>query len=219
MHHGKILKDLVNEIANEKGMTRDEFAEKLGMSRQNLYSIYGKEVFDDKFILQLEKAGVVNAKKVFTRGMGSDRFMQVVQNLPRRTDAGVPYLGDLDIFAGAQDISNADLSEYITEYISIPGFKEAKYYVNVRGNSMYSKYAAGDIIAIKDAPNMNEIQFGQVYVVITNDNRVLKYVRKGKDDKYLKLVSENPKFDDMEVERKNIRAMFLVLGKITKDVL
>lgn len=218
MHHGAVLKEAVNKLANEKGITRDEFAEKLGVSRQMLYTYYGKESFDDPFIDQIEKAGVTDAKKMFRRDVSNKEFLKITDALPKN-GRGTPYLGELDIFAGSMDVAHADLSEYITGHISIPGFKDANYFVNVRGNSMYAKYSAGDIIAIKHAPNLEEIQYGAVYVVITNDNRVLKYVRKGKDDKYLKLVSENPKFDDMEVLVKNIRAMFLVLGKITKDVL
>lgn len=213
--HGQILKNYIEQ----KGTTIEAFRKKLGVSRQTVYNYFEKRWFDDVLITELAAAGVENAKNLFTRDISSEDFVQITERLPAKAERGVPYLGDLDIFAGVEDIAHADISEYITDYIFIPGFKEAKYYVNVRGNSMYSKYCAGDIIAIRQVKNMNEIQYGQVYVVITDDNRVLKYVRKGKDDKHLKLVSENPKFDDMEVERKRVRAMFLVLGKITKDVL
>lgn len=50
-------------------------------------------------------------------------------------------------------------------------------------------------------------------------NRVLKKVRKMVDSKMLCLKSENPEFDDIEIKRTDIKQMFLVLGKITKDVL
>lgn len=131
---------------------------------------------------------------------------------------GIPYLGELDIFAGKMDVANSDLSEHITGHISIPGFRDADYFVNVRGHSAYPKYAQGDMIAIK-LIDMAFIQYGQFYVVVTKQDRVLKKVRKSPDPEWLLLKSENPEFDDIEVKRKDVKNMFLVLGKITKDVL
>lgn len=141
--------------------------------------------------------------------------LKTSEKLPAKA---IPYLRDIDAIAGFNG-AIMDVSEFIDEYISVPFFNKADYYVNVRGDSMYGRYRAGDIIAIKQVRDLTEIQYGQVFVVVTDENRVLKYVRKGKDDKTLSLVSENPKFDPYEVERKKVRAMFLVLGKITKDVL
>lgn len=152
------------------------------------------------------------------RQVTNDQFLHIVERLPKN-GRGTPYLGELDIFAGNTDVANADLSEFVTGFISIPGFKDADYFVNVRGHSAYPKYAQGDMIAIKHIKNMEFIQYGQFYVVVTSQDRVLKKVRKTTDPKTLCLKSENPEFDDIEVKRSDIKQMFLVLGKITKDVL
>lgn len=131
-----------------------------------------------------------------------------------------PYLSDIDAVAGKQDISDTDISEYKTGLISIPDFKNVTCYVNVSGSSQYPKYIAGDIIALRQIFDFTEIQLGQMYVIVTPENRVLKMVRKAKDEKKnILLVSENSKYDSYEIPRNKIRAMFLVLGKITKDVL
>lgn len=209
MHHGKILKD----ILIQKGLPLKDFADKLGVSRQSLYLYFGKEKFDDEFVKSLSKA-VPNAKELFKP---SELALAEPGNGIRKR--GRPYLSDIDAFAGKVDIVTEDIQEYITGYIYIPEFSKADLYINVRGHSMYPKYAAGEIISLKRVNDMTEIQFGQVYVVVTEENRVIKYVRKGKDHNHFKLVSENPKFDDYEVDRKKVKAMFLVLGKISKDVL
>lgn len=176
----------------------------------------------DKSVVSSYLSGRVKPSKNFV-----DKFQEVFKEslqmkskvLPSKP-TGIPYLGELDIFAGQADIANADLSEYITEFISIPGFKDANYFVNVRGSSMYPKYVPGEIIAIKLCKDINEIQYGQAYVVITNENRVLKYVRKPKNGNgHLILASANGDYDPYEIEKSKIKAMFLVLGKITKDVL
>lgn len=196
MHQGSILK----KILDQRGTSITEFAKTLGISRQGLYGKFGEERFDNKFLDALKAADI-------------DLQSQQVVHI------GTPYLGELDIFAGKMDVANADLSEFITGYISIPGFMDADYFVNVRGHSAYPKYAQGDMIAIKHIKNMDFIQYGQFYVVVTAQDRVLKKIRKMTDANMLCLKSENPEFDDIEVRRKDIKQMFLVLGKITKDVL
>lgn len=131
-----------------------------------------------------------------------------------------PYLSDIDVVAGKHDISDTDISEYKTGLISIPDFKNVTCYVNVSGSSQYPKYIAGDIIALRQIFDFTELHYGSMYVVVTPENRVLKMVRRAKNEKQnILLLSENPKYDPYEIPRNKIRAMFLVLGKITKESL
>lgn len=205
--HGEILKATVEQ----KGWTIEAFRKTLGVSRQTVYNYFEKVKFDDMLISELENGGIENAKELFK--IAPSREIVITTGIPK------PVLGDLDFFGGDVDVSGMDISEYVTEYISVPFFNKADYYVNVRGQSMWPRYSAGDIIAIKEVKDKGEIQFGQVYAIITPENRVLKYVRKGSTDKKFLLTSENPKHDDYEVEKDKVKKLFLVLGKITKDVL
>lgn len=212
------LIDTVDKLKAAKKIRRDaEIVAKTGYSK-GLVSRYlnGKEQASETF---LEKFQEVYREEIQSLGghVNSEKFLQIVERLPKN-GRGTPYLGELDIFAGKVDVANADLSEFITGYISIPGFRDADYFVNVRGHSAYPKYAQGDMIAIKHI-DMEFIQYGQFYVVVTKQDRVLKKVRKTIDPKILCLKSENPEFDDIEIKRTDIKQMFLVLGKITKDVL
>lgn len=192
-----------------KGYTIDLAAQKLGISRQQFYNNLNKPELDPKFVEQVEEVLDID----ITEGAAASR-----RQLKR---LGRPYLKEVDGFGADKrfDITKEDVTEFISDYIYIPEFTKADFYINVRGHSMYPKYASGEIISLKRVMDINEIQYGQVYVVVTDENRVIKYVRKSDNDKKLLLVSENPKFDAYEVERKNVRALFLVLGKISKDVL
>jgi phage repressor protein C with HTH and peptisase S24 domain len=62
------------------------------------------------------------------------------------------------------------------------------------------------------------VEFGQIYLIVTDERRMVKYVRKGsKPDKIL-LVSENhERFDDFEIARSKIRRLFLVKGWVNKN--
>jgi hypothetical protein len=52
---------------------------------------------------------------------------------------------------------------------------------------------------------------GQIYLVITPEYRLLKYVRKNKeDDNAILLRSENPNFDDMVLAKAKIVHLYVV---------
>jgi phage repressor protein C with HTH and peptisase S24 domain len=69
----------------------------------------------------------------------------------------------------------------------------------------------GDWIAVRQVFNLNEIFYGQVYLVITSENRFLKYVRRDADEKnYVILRSDNADYDDIRLPKKSIKYMFLV---------
>lgn len=203
MDFNKELIQKVEQLRRQGVIRRDaDIVEKTGFSKSVVSSYLNGKIkasrnftdkFDEVFSLRTEFAANQNA---------------------------APYLSDIDAVAGKQDISDTDISEYKTGLISIPDFKNVTCYVNVSGSSQYPKYIAGDIIALRQIFDFTEIQLGQMYVIVTPENRVLKMVRKAKDEKKnILLVSENSKYDSYEIPRNKIRAMFLVLGKITKDVL
>lgn len=52
--------------------------------------------------------------------------------------------------------------------------------------------------------------FGQIYLVLTEDYRMLKYVRKHKDENYIILKSENKSYDDIELKKSQILKLFVV---------
>nr|WP_305120566.1 S24 family peptidase [Pedobacter sp. SYSU D00382] len=135
---------------------------------------------------------------------------------------GVPYL-------------NVDLSE-----ISVDGFDQLRespeYYVNFRpfndcdaylpiyGDSMYPRYASGEIIVIREVTNYDVLQWGEAYLVVTderaNNMSTVKLVFEHPDEDRLVLRASNPNYrGDMVIEKRFIRNMFIIKGKVTRNQL
>ena len=106
-------------------------------------------------------------------------------------------------------------------YVNIPNFSGC-YGVTVYGDSMYDKYSSGDVVFVREIKDKREIEGGQSYVVITNEDRYLKmiYIEDGK----LKLVSYNNainpdgrrKYPDMLIEGEQIKFLYKVVGRLER---
>ncbi len=110
---------------------------------------------------------------------------------------------------------------HIIGYVNIPDFAGC-YGITVYGDSMYDKYMSGDTIFVREIKDKGLIDNGQPYVVITNEDRLLKliYIEKAG----LKLVSYNPicnpdgrrRYPDMEIDGNQILHLYKVVGKLAR---
>ena len=89
--------------------------------------------------------------------------------------------------------------------------------VRVSGDSMSPVIGNGDLIAIREVRNPNLIFWGQIYVVLLDDYRMVKYVRRHPDASMVILRSENERYDDIEIPKSEIRDLFLVENIIRID--
>lgn len=101
-------------------------------------------------------------------------------------------------------------SENIVGYVNLPGIPEGCRIVTVSGDSMYPVIRSGDFIAVRELSNLQQIFWGQIYVVVLDDYCMVKYVRRHDDPEMVILRSENRNYDDMEVRRTDIRDMMFV---------
>ena len=65
--------------------------------------------------------------------------------------------------------------------------------------------------------NPNLIFWGQIYVVLLEDYRMVKYVRKHENPNRVILRSENKEYDDIEIEKRDICDLFIVENIIRID--
>lgn len=109
----------------------------------------------------------------------------------------------------------------ILGYVNIPNFSGC-YGVTVYGDSMYDKYSSGDIVFVREIKDKKEIEGGQPYVIITNEDRYLKMIYI--EDDGLKLVSYNNtlnpdgrrKYPDMLIEGEQIKFLYKVVGRLER---
>ncbi|MGM9477108.1 LexA family transcriptional regulator [Pedobacter sp. GSP4] len=133
---------------------------------------------------------------------------------------GVPYF-NLSLADKKDFVMNDDQAEYLVNYRP---FNDCSAYLPVYGDSMYPKYASGEIIAVKEITNFEILQWGEAYVVMTDEEsnslRTIKLLFEHSDPTKLILRSSNPNFKgDTVIDKKNIQALYIIKGKITRNTI
>lgn len=135
------------------------------------------------------------------------------------TGAGAPVY-DIDVTAGCRELSREFTNDRVIGRVSLPQLDPEYPVVRVSGDSMAPKISNGGFISIRPISDSAPIFWGQIYVVLLEDYRMVKYVRKHPTDPVLVLLhSENPQYDDIEVSRRDIKALYLVETIINYDIL
>ncbi len=216
------LSNVYKEIAHKKGLTLQEVSNKLNMSYQNLNRLLTAN--DIKYSQAKKLADAIDEPietllDVFSeRHEGPKPKPYIEQNLHGiAAEPQIPYY-NIDVTASAFPVF-ADEREEPEYFISIPAFKDCDFAVPIYGDSMYPKIKNGYIVAVKEVKNKAIILYGEIYLVVTDDYRTVKYIRKHPSQKELILLcSENPSFDDVEIPIDSILRLFKVRGQISINV-
>lgn len=186
-------------LVEDCGLTQPEVLDLLEISRQHLYRLFKEDEVKSYYIDRIKKLKTSQSQNV-------------------TGDKPIPYY-DIDATAGNVTIFDGENIERVKQYITVPAFNDCDMFINVSGNSMYPKYCSGDVIALKKINDLDVIAMGEAYLVVTSEQRLLKYIRKGSDKEHVKLVSEHQDYDEFEIHKNKIIYLYLVKGKITKNAI
>ena len=203
----------IKYLMREMGVRQVQFAERIGVDTSNLSKYLNAHMpLSDSFLNRL----VVNL------GVSKEWLLDGTDlpfgKTPARTDTAAAVSGstgtpvyDVDATAGVASGRNELFSnENIVGWVNLPNMSPHCRIVRVSGDSMAPVIMDGDFVAVRELSNINQIYWGQIYVVQLDDFRLVKYLRRHTDPNMVVLRSENPNYDDMDVRRSDIHELLLV---------
>lgn len=208
VHQGEILKKLIKK----RGFTQDGVAKKLKRSREWINQMLKDSTIDPLYISGI--CEIIGVSRDVVNSGDLNMVNEPTENYSRTTKGkGVPAF-NVDFTAG--DIAQfQDDQEQIVGYVDLEGFRTCVGFVRVRGSSMYPELVAGDYIGLEPDKDLSIIEYGQIYAVVTKTNkRMVKIIRKGKDDTHLILKSVNPEYDEINIHKDQIDKLYKVHGPI-----
>jgi len=200
-----LWQDRLHLSVKKKFHSVSNMASKMGVSK----TFFGRYIKEEKppvrALLLLEKAGI-NPEYIKNGTLPIFLNEDEVQGNSAYGFKKVP-LYDIGATGGDVHLFNDD-NEAPIETISLPA-NSGDRAILVHGDSMHPVYSNGDIITI-ERPS-TDILFGKAYLVICENQRMIKYLMPAENDKKIICKSENPIGNpEFEIYKKDIIKLFLI---------
>lgn len=204
-------------ILQQNNVNLSWLSELLGIKPQSLQSRLNATTFSPENQLIINK---VTGRRIFDIDIDIPDIEADANRIPvldLRTAAGFEYVTLEDTMT----LQNPPVAEYVT----MSGLKGCVG-LYVYGDSMSPEYRAGDIVFVRKEPELDGIDYGRAYMIVTANERVLKCIYKSNHDADLiRLVSINEDvnrhgdrlFPDREVRKENIIAVYRVEGVFRRE--
>lgn len=204
-------------ILQQNNINLSWLSELLGIKPQSLQSRLNAATFSPENQLMINK---VTGRRIFDIDIDIPDIESDANRIPvldLRTAAGFEYVTLEDTMT----LQNPPVAEYVT----MSGLKGCVG-LYVYGDSMSPEYRAGDIVFVRKEPELDGIDYGRAYMIVTASERVLKCIYKSNHDADLiRLVSINEEmnrhgdrlFPDREVRKENIIAVYRVEGVFRRE--
>jgi len=200
-------RERIRYVISRTSVTQSAFAEKLGIDTSNLSRILsGKIRLSQRMMGKISKEFHVSHDWLMT-GQGKP-FDDVMGN--QSFIKGTPVY-DIDVTAGNYDLDQMFTVEHIIGFVNLPKLSKDALLVHVSGDSMEPEISNGTYIAIRPVDDFQSVLYGQIYVVVTEDFRRVKYLRRNPNDsESVILHSANPNYEDIIINKQRVKKLFRV---------
>lgn len=123
----------------------------------------------------------------------------------------VPFYEDLPLSAGNRDAFNP-AQEKPSAFFSIPTC-QADFYFPVSGSSMEPEFNDGDVVGVKRVERSEGIVHGAVYMIVTNENRMIKRCYHDNNDPNL-IWCVSPNYPSFPINKNDVCALFKVVNRV-----
>jgi len=123
----------------------------------------------------------------------------------------VPYY-NINVSAGSVNFLDNGLIEgqKPDDYLFIPSNIDADIALPTFGHSMYPEISNGDRVAYKFIKDWSFFNYGMKYMIVTDEQRMVKYIKRSKTEGHILLTSRNEDYEDIEMPVESIRAILQV---------
>jgi len=211
---------------DKNGVSINHFEKQIGASN----GLIGKAIREERDIgsSYIEKIVLANpdlnpdwlltgrGNMIKATAVGAESFsMQGSNRKETRINGGFKHLPLIPVeamagyAAGEVTYGDTDMTYYV-----VPEFKEADFFIRLRGDSMRPRYNHGDVVACKFVREPQFLQWGKIYVLDTEQGPVIKKLVAGDAADEITAISTNPEYPPFTIKKEHVRAFALVLGAI-----
>jgi phage repressor protein C with HTH and peptisase S24 domain len=214
------------QIREELNFTQSAFADELGISATTADIERGRTRIPGQVVKELLKKYHINPLWLF--GDSTQKYLHAEKLSINPKIVTVDNTGNENIVlvsakaaAGyPNNIGDAQWFESQPAFsIPLPEYRNATFRgFQVEGDSMLPVLHSGEWIVGKAVDDWENLNDKRMYVIVTVDSILVKRVQKETQSSFINLISINPEYAPIRIDRNEIREVWLVNSKLTFDL-
>ncbi|MDR1182013.1 MAG: S24 family peptidase [Bacteroidales bacterium] len=231
-----MIKKRIVEILELKGISKENFYKKIGMTSANFRGSAKSRPLNSNAIEKiLAEIPDINTEWLLTGegkmlkadradntvayGINGNELLYKPQSkaIERFWNEQEVPLYELDAAAGLQTIFS-NQQQNIISFIKIPDLPRCDGAIYIRGDSMYPLLKSGDIVIFKEVRDFRYLSYGEMYLIdylLDNDDHlVVKFIQDSEIEGHIKLVSHNTYHKPKDIPVSSIRAIAIVKASV-----
>ncbi|MBO4955944.1 MAG: helix-turn-helix domain-containing protein [Muribaculaceae bacterium] len=210
--HDSSVADRIRFLIEKLHLNQTKFARLLNLDPANLSKAINGKLPITQGLVNRIAADFGVSKRWLAQGEGLpfEKSQPVPHVSPSLTSGREVPVYDIDVTAGCSELSREFTTDRIIGSVILPSVKPGSVIVRVSGDSMQPDILDGSYIAVRPVTDPDCIFWGQIYVVVMDDYRMVKRVRRHSNPGMLTLTSSNPLYDPIDIPRTKVRSMYIV---------
>lgn len=227
----EIKVSILNKLMEYKGFTsKAEFARYLEIKPNVLSNWFSRNTFDEDILKskfpEVNKIFILTGEgEIISEGPQEESTTKTVSKFDVKEKLidkmelfkPIPYY-NINVSAGNVTFLDDGLLENQTpdDFMFVPKNIDADIAFPTFGHSMYPEISNGDRVAYKLIKDWSFFNYGMKYLIITDEQRMVKYLKKHTKEGYVLLESRNEDYEPIDMPISSIRAILQVryIGKI-----
>lgn len=203
------FKNLISRIKYEYSLTQSQIADSLGVKKTYLSDmINGRVPYNETMSKKISDIfPVVNNEQ-----SSYNKTIKIAESDINEGSFSGTLVYDIDATCGMDNREIEFTEDRIIGSVDLPEISKTAKIVTANGDSMEPVIYNGNRVVIREIFNWEDIFYGQIYLILLDEYRMIKYIRRYEQDEknYIILRSENSKYDDITLHKSKIRKLFIV---------
>jgi len=214
------------QIREELNLTQAAFAEQLGVSMTTADIERGRTRIPGQVVKELLKRYHINPLWLF--GESNQKYLRIGDTVLNPKIVTVDSAGEENIvLVNAKAAAGYPLNLGDTQWFeSLPAFtiplleyRNATFRgFQVDGDSMTPILQSDEWIVGKAVEGWDDVKSNRMYVVVTADSILVKKIQKSENNTVINLISVNPEYSPIMIDRSDVRELWQVNSKLTFDM-
>lgn len=203
------FKNLISRIKYEYSLNQSQIADSLGVKKTYLSDmINGRVPYNETMSKKISEIfPVVNNEQ-----SSYNKTIKITESDINESSFSGTLVYDIDTTCGMDNREIEFAEDRIIGSVNLPEISKTAKIVTANGDSMEPVIYNGNRVVIREIFNWEDIFYGQIYLILLDEYRMIKYIRRYEQDEknYIILRSENSRYDDIKLHKSKIRKLFIV---------